>query len=283
MLAECVQRALGRAGYRVERNARVDHDEPLYAAYDRASLARRPFINIGAGAFAHRYWTNVDYSSDAYAHLQQAAFVEHDLTALGPLPFAGGSLELAYTSHTIEHVNDAAVENLFRECRRVLRPGGGLRVTCPDARSFYQTVLDDNRAFWSFRKPWFTGPNSTAARLEDVTVLDYFVREVATRRCRFYVHARNPLPIEELREQVRALDYRSFLRLLQDNVAFDPAHPGEHINAWDEPRLIELLQAAGFSEVYVSRRGQSRFAPLMNLACFDTTMPWGSLYVEARA
>lgn len=73
------------------------------------------------------------------------------------------------------------------------------------------------------------------------------------------------------------------MQLLQDGVAFDPEHPGEHINAWDEPRLVELLQAAGFGQVYVSRRGQSRFAPMMSLACFDTTMPWGSLYVEARA
>ena len=281
-LRDGAQRALGRAGYRIERIAPVDRDEPLYAGYSSATLARRPFINVGAGGFRHRYWTNVDYGSGAYAHVQQAAFVEHDLTKLAPLPFESGSIELAYTSHTIEHVKDDAVDRLFRECFRVLRPGGGFRVTCPDARTFYQTVLDNNRAYWSVRAPWFKGPTSNASRLEDVSVVDYFVREVATRRCRFYVHARDPLSEAELRERVQTLEYGALLRSLNDDLAFDPSRPGEHINAWDEARLIDQLRAAGFTEVYVSRRGQSRFAPMMNPDCFDSTMPWGSLFVEAR-
>jgi SAM-dependent methyltransferase len=280
-LVQGVQRAFNGAGFRIERLLPAEHDEPLYAAYDSAVLRRRPFINIGAGAFSHRYWTNVDHASDAYARVQHAAFVEHDLTKLGPLPFETGSIELAYTSHTIEHVNDAAVEQLFRECFRVLRPGGGFRVTCPDARAFYQTIVDDNLPFWSFRRRWFAGPGSNAPRLDDVTVFDFFVREVATRRCRYYVHAQKPPSLAELEERFRTLDYAGFVSSLTGDLVFDPNRP-EHMNAWDEARVTDKLRSAGFSDVYVSRRGQSRFAPMMDPVCFDSTMPWGSLFVEAR-
>ena len=30
------------------------------------SLKGRKFLNIGAGKFRHRYWTNLDYNSDYY-------------------------------------------------------------------------------------------------------------------------------------------------------------------------------------------------------------------------
>ena len=62
--------------------------------------------------------------------------MEYDLTALAPLPFADGAVDLIYCSHVIEHVPNEVVANMFKEAFRVLKPGGGIRVACPDAALF---------------------------------------------------------------------------------------------------------------------------------------------------
>ncbi len=278
---DLIRGGLRRLGYRTESLQSID-DAVLYAAFSPDALQHRRFINIGAGRFSHRHWTNLDYATAYYGPRQAPGFLPYDLTALEPLPLANGSVELAYTSHTIEHVSDGAVENLFRECHRVLVAGGGLRVTCPDARLMFQAVLDDNRAYWYWRKAWFEGHLSTASHLSEVTGYDYFVREVATRRCRHYRERRDALELAELEKLFRTGTYEQVGERLTAGLQFDPEVPGEHINFWDDEKVAGMLRRTGFKHVYTSRRGQSRFAPMMDPILFDATVPMNSLYVEAR-
>jgi SAM-dependent methyltransferase len=58
--------------------------------------------------------------------------VLHDLRR--PLPWPPGSVEAVYTSHTVEHLSREQGQHLFAECRRVLKPGGVLRVVVPDLK-----------------------------------------------------------------------------------------------------------------------------------------------------
>lgn len=275
------QRLVRRAGFEIHRAPGLREDDRRYAGYDRATLRRRPFLNVGAGAFRHRHWTNVDYDSEWYAGAQPAGFVHFDLTALEPLPFEAGQIELAYTSHVIEHVPDPAAANLFRECHRVLQPGGGLRVTCPDARLLYRSVADGRVGYWRWREPWFSGPMSRRAAGEDVSLYDYLVREVATPRCRHYAHALERWSPDDVARAMRELPYAEFLDHLVRGLEFRSGYPGDHINWWDEAKVRAQLEEAGFQTVYVSRRGQSLFPPMTDPTLFDSTMPANSLYVEA--
>jgi SAM-dependent methyltransferase len=62
--------------------------------------------------------------------LSEGRFVHHDL-ARG-LPFPDGCAEAVFSSHFLEHVSRADGERILAECRRVLAPGGTVRVAVPD-------------------------------------------------------------------------------------------------------------------------------------------------------
>lgn len=56
--------------------------------------------------------------------------VSHDLRT--PLPLPAGSVARIHTEDFLEHIRPSEIVDLLRECRRVLVPGGRLRIACPD-------------------------------------------------------------------------------------------------------------------------------------------------------
>ncbi|HVH43627.1 MAG TPA: methyltransferase domain-containing protein, partial [Labilithrix sp.] len=288
MLKEAVRKAFGLAGINVTRGKppNIGRELALYKQlYSSESLARKKFYNVGAGGFSHRYWTNIDFVSDHYATIQKDV-VHYDLMALGPLPIADGEAEIIYTSHTIEHVSDAAVENLFREAHRVLKPGGCLRVTTgPDANLDYAALQRGDAAhfYWDeyyaapgqfeqhFRAPATSVPleerwlHHVATQLAPNDITDYPIKLDAAKIRTLLAEK----PLEE------ALDYLTSL------CKFDPARPGNHMSWWTPAKATDLMRRCGFETVYPSGYGQSRFAVLRDTRYFDCTHPAMSLYVEA--
>jgi len=53
-----------------------------------------------------------------------------------PLPFADGAVDWVYAEHLIEHVPMPVAVGWLREVHRVLAPGGLLRLTTPDLRTY---------------------------------------------------------------------------------------------------------------------------------------------------
>lgn len=280
-----LNRGLAPFGYRLvkvaEPSSAPDDDAPLYVDFPHESVEEKRFYNIGAGSFRHRYWTNVDFATDWYREAQKIPFLPYDLTRQEPLPVADAAAEVVYTSHTIEHVTDAAVANLCSEARRILRPGGFFRITCPDARLLVRSYCLDKISYWRWRSGWFLSEKASVHDPSAVTVADYLVREIATVRCRFCKNPVDALQPEEVRRRFQQLEEDQFLDSLKEGVEFRSEHPGYHINWWSEDKIISFLRGAGFSEVYTSRRGQSLCPPLTNTKLFDGTQPQNSLYVEA--
>jgi prepilin-type processing-associated H-X9-DG protein len=66
------------------------------------------------------------------------------------LPFAANSVSSIYSTHMIEHLYPDELETLLRECVRVLKPGGGLRIVVPSLRSAIC-------AYQQNRHDWFPG------------------------------------------------------------------------------------------------------------------------------
>src|ERR1700680_660258 len=127
-------------------------------------LDRSPVIldklNLGCGPNAPVGWVNVDGSWNAWFSNHQflrtalrvvgvidanhgaqwkARPLVHDLTK--PLPFEENTFSCVYASHILEHLYLADAQTLLSECRRVLRPGGVIRLVVPDLRSIAATYL----------------------------------------------------------------------------------------------------------------------------------------------
>jgi predicted SAM-dependent methyltransferase len=69
-----------------------------------------------------------------------------------PLPFEDGCLEWVYAEHLIEHVPLPTAMFWLSEVRRVLAPGGLLRLTTPDLRKYVEGYLSGNKFFATHRR-----------------------------------------------------------------------------------------------------------------------------------
>lgn len=90
-------------------------------------------LNLGCGDRFHPAWTNVNFSSTG------EDVIAHDLTQ--GIPFPDASFDVVYHSHLLEHFPKTAAEAFIKECCRVLRPQGVLRVVVPDLEQIVRTYL----------------------------------------------------------------------------------------------------------------------------------------------
>ncbi|PYC78840.1 hypothetical protein C7C46_15085 [Streptomyces tateyamensis] len=66
-----------------------------------------------------------------------------------PLPFADAAVDWVYAEHLIEHIPLPVAVGWLREVRRVLRPGGVLRLTTPDLARYIAGYADPAGGFFA--------------------------------------------------------------------------------------------------------------------------------------
>jgi predicted SAM-dependent methyltransferase len=97
-------------------------------------------LQIGAGPTTLPGWL----SSDIVPRSAGAVFLD----ATKPFPFDDGVFDHVYSEHMIEHISWQHGLAMLRECRRVLKPGGTVRIATPDL----EVLLDLYRGQPSPRK-----------------------------------------------------------------------------------------------------------------------------------
>lgn len=269
---------LSKLGWEITRATDPGQLSQYRRLHDADVLSRKPFYNVGAGAFFHPCWTNIDFSSEWYRPVQHD-FIQHDLMSLAPLPLAESSAKLVYTSHTIEHVSEAAVGQLFAEVFRILEPGGIFRIVAPDAKLAFD-ALQRNDA------EWFAHIDSCdmnhAADIEGVSLAESWLHGVATALSRISKSQQTAkLSEAQILDAIASQGFPAVLDHFCSMVRFDPARPGCHISWWTHDKVMQYLRTAGFSNVYRSGWQQSAAPLLRNPALFDSTLPEMSLFVEA--
>jgi predicted SAM-dependent methyltransferase len=91
------------------------------------------YLNVGCGTKFHPTWTNVDMASNS-PHVEA-----HNL--LNGFPYPDARFDVVYHSQVLEHIPKDKAAGFLRECRRVLRPGGVLRVVVPDLENIAREYL----------------------------------------------------------------------------------------------------------------------------------------------
>ena len=81
-------------------------------------------LNLGCGTRYHADWTNIDFKSS------DKNVIEADLNR--GIPYPDAHFDVVYHSHVLEHFARPDAERFLKECHRVLKPGGILRIAVPN-------------------------------------------------------------------------------------------------------------------------------------------------------
>jgi SAM-dependent methyltransferase len=73
-------------------------------------------------------------------------YLEHDATV--PFPIADESFEWVHCEHFIEHLTPGKAIRWLADIRRVLAPGGIVRISTPDLRKYIDGYLDPEQRFF---------------------------------------------------------------------------------------------------------------------------------------
>jgi predicted SAM-dependent methyltransferase len=90
-------------------------------------------LNVGCGTRFHPAWVNLDFESGA------PGVIACDIRR--GIPFHDEHFDAVYHSHVLEHFSRADTPPFLRECRRVLKSAGILRVVVPDLEALAATYL----------------------------------------------------------------------------------------------------------------------------------------------
>lgn len=236
----------------------------IYWAIKEWRKKRRPRkglnLNVGCGDYKIRGFLSLDYYSDYY-HPKgiQQGMLHYDMRA-DNIPFENNTVDTIFCSHVIEHIESEHVIRFFLEANRVLKKGGVLRITCPDAEFLYENYVNHPEYF-----SWH--PSYISEKDAEVC----FVDEVAS--------GKKMLPNYGLKKPIRDYSYGSLLEELRSGLVFDQKRPGEHINNFDFKRIESIGKEAGFEKILKSRF-QGSFCETLRRHDIDLSHPQMSLYVD---
>jgi predicted SAM-dependent methyltransferase len=112
-------------------------------------------LQIGAGEFSKPGWLNTDIEPrEGQAYLD----------ATKPFPIPDGSIDIIFAEQLIEHLSLDDGRKMLRECYRVLKPGGKVRLATPNLVRFVELMQADKtpeqRKFIDAKVAWHEWKNS---------------------------------------------------------------------------------------------------------------------------
>jgi predicted SAM-dependent methyltransferase len=100
--------------------------------YQNARKEGNVCLHVGCGGVRLEGWLNTDISPSSPLYLD----------ATRRLPIEDNSVSFIFSEHFVEHVPRRATLVFFEESFRVLRPGGILRISTPDAEALVRAYLN---------------------------------------------------------------------------------------------------------------------------------------------
>jgi len=211
-------------------------------------------------------WTCVD--------LYHKSDVSIDFRKKQVLPFGTNTVDIAFTSHMVEHINDDADMFLFKEIYRILKPNGTVRIVCPD----YDKAMDayKNKNIKFFQK----GGVRTIGKTLERMFVNYFAsfRKKGYRGIANYSGGPIVKP-EEVKKIIATGDRDKIINWCVSKIPKDAPYIA-HVNGFNYNKIRLMLQRAGFKTIYKSAYRKSK-VPELRTGAFDNR-PTVSLYTECK-
>lgn len=117
-------------------------------------------LHVGCGSVLLNGWLNILYEKrQVYGRLQQdngALRLNYNLLKFWPIE--NNSIAFIAGSHFIEHLDLNDGLQFLKEAFRVLRPGGTIRLSCPDLEIYANNYVNRDKAFFDHKliREWCT-------------------------------------------------------------------------------------------------------------------------------
>ena len=265
---------ISKSGYRI---ININPNDRNFL-YEDKSDEEVLYLNIGAGSWYLPHWTNFDNPRPDYTkslgHSKslKKSNISFDLMSGDAWPIKDNSLNIVFSSHTIEHLNDKYTLELMKQAHKKLKSGGIIRLTCPDM----DVLLD---AYKRNDKYMF---QEKLNRAQPHSIHQDILWAFAAEHCK-YIASTPSASDEQIQEDFKSLKQKDFLNKYSDSIStkFVRDYPKDHTTWFNTEKLLEMLKLAGFEEVYKSGFMQSKSPILRDTRFFDNTHPNISVYVEA--
>lgn len=133
------QLLFSKHGLRAERNVYhelLNKEELEQGKFPEEVLKGDGKVKLNIGCFTtmfHHGWINIDIQDVShFAQLQGYTFQHLDVR--NGLPYPTGGVDLIFLCHFLEHLTYTEARTFLKECRRVLKPEGAMRILVPDAQ-----------------------------------------------------------------------------------------------------------------------------------------------------
>ena len=226
------------------------------------------------------------------------------------LPFPTNSVDNIYITNILERLYDTSIIPLLKECYRVLKRRGILRI-CVTNSVLYQHAYQrhDREMFYDFAEYHKFCKDYHKADLDDLFLLTFATRFSALCGGHYTIGYPDHMAqeIKKTNSFKEAADNMGFdlamNELIKQNGTVEGHEEKFMFTNWHTlPKLHDILLhymnrtitetgewkhddggdvGHGFGIVYVSNYGQSSCPQMRNLKFFDSDFPQGSLYIEA--
>lgn len=242
-------------------------DKKLYRNYSKDDK----FLNFGSGAFFHKFWTNYDYPGQSKYYQNLQGTEGKDFYSINlcneklKIPEINNSISLIYCSHTLEHLDDQSSFRFLKECFRILKKNGILRLNLPNTKNHF--------ALMNFL---------LSQRTINKNIEKKYIRD-ATRKI---LSDTSKINIKEIINLLKDSKYKSSdfykraKKKYSHSVIFDQNNPERHINYWDFEKLSMISSKIGFSFVIPAYQCTSVALPFENNHVFDNTESHASMYAD---
>jgi predicted SAM-dependent methyltransferase len=272
----------------------------------------KSYVNLGCGSRFHPDWTNLDFTST------DASVIPANLRA--GIPFPESTFDVVYHSHVLEHFPRREAPAFLRECHRVLKKRGIIRMVVPDLESLTRTYLQALERAVEGDRQWEHNYEYVMLELYDQAVRDRpggelgdYLKQEQLPNLDFVIEQGGvdaQIIIEQARQVAKPSDHAGFARRIYRylrrvgfgresllrlilNKEYEALEVGRfrrrgepHLWMYDRYSLLKILRDVGFEGSQLFSAAESQIPNWANF-CLDTERdgtiykPY-SLYAEAR-